>query len=73
VTSQVDLLRDLYRPAPPLPRAQLQDLADSLQAQLVRLSEDPTPDLCETVARNLDGARQAILRMRQSLLEAGRG
>lgn len=69
MTAAVDRLRALYKPEPALPRADLQDLVDGLQAQLVALSEDPTPAKCETVACNLDGARRAILRLRSQLME----
>lgn len=65
----LDLLRQLYKPTPAVPVADLQDMADGLQAQIVTLSADPTPERCETVAANLDGARRAILRLRASLME----
>ena len=69
MNATLDRLRVLYKPDPALPRADLQDLADGLQAQLIALSEDPSPDKCETVACNLDGARRAILRLRAQLME----
>ncbi len=65
----LDLLQKLYKPAPAIPVAHLQDMADGLQAQIITLSMDPTPAACETVAANLDGARRAILRLRAPLME----
>lgn len=69
MNAAIDRLRALYRPEPAIPRADLQDLADGLQAQLVALSEDPTPARCEAVATNLDGARRAVLRLREALMQ----
>lgn len=69
MSAVVERLRALYKPATPLPYVDLRDLADGLQAQLMLLSDDPTPERCETVAANLDGARRAILRLRASLME----
>ena len=66
MNAAVDLMRRLYRPDP---KVDLQDLAEGLHAQLTNLMMDPSPERCETVAANLDGARRAILRLRASLME----
>ena len=46
----------------------LPDIGDTLAAQLVNLSRDPTPWGCELMASNLEGARRAVLRLRQALV-----
>lgn len=48
--------------------AALPDMADGLAGQLVTLSRDPEPWRCEQMALNLEGARLAVLRLRESLL-----
>ena len=53
-----------------LPRASdlarsLPEIADALHAQLCELSARPTPDGAEILAANLDGARRAVLRLRE--------
>lgn len=68
MTASVDLLKALYAPAAVVPTSSLVDLADSLQGQIVALTADPTPERCEAVAANLDGARRAVLRLREALL-----
>lgn len=69
MSAVVDCLRVLYKPDHATPRTDLQDLVDGLQAQLIALSEDPSPQRCEAVACNLDGARRAVLRLRAQLVE----
>ena len=65
----VEQLKALYKPTVVLPAHDLRDLADSLQGQMVALTEDPTPERCEAIAANLDGARRAVLRVRNVLLQ----
>lgn len=71
MTAPVELLKALYAPATVVPISNLVDLADSLQGQIVALTDDPTPERCEAVAANLDGARRAVLHVREQLLEEG--
>ena len=49
------------------------DLGEGLMAQLVTLSMDPTPSRCEHMAANLEGARRAVLRLRERLIAEGLG
>ena len=51
----------------------LPDIATTLHAQLGELSARPTPDGAEQLAINLDGARRAVLRLRERLMLEGRG
>lgn len=48
--------------------AGMPEIGDGLNAQLVDLWRDPTPQRCEAVAANLGGARMAVLRLREALL-----
>lgn len=48
--------------------AGLPDLGDALAGQLQRLSIAPDPDGAAAVAANLEGARRAVLRLREALL-----
>lgn len=68
MSALVEQLRALYRPTTVIPHADLHDLADGIQAQLVALSDDPTPERCETVAANLEGARKAVLKPREIVM-----
>lgn len=54
-------------------RLSLPDLADGLQAQLVELHKRPSADAAEQLARNLDGARVAVMRYRERLIAEGTG
>lgn len=45
----------------------LPDMAAGLAAQLDTLSRDPSPWACEQMAVNLESARRAVLRLRESL------
>lgn len=51
----------------------LPDIGNTLHAQLDELSARPTPDGAEQLAINLDGARRAILRLRERLMLEGGG
>lgn len=61
--SDVSLLRALYRPEKVVPDPSLIDLGDALQAQFLRLAEDPTPERYQAVLANLEGVRRAVVRM----------
>lgn len=71
MNAPVALLKALYAPAPVPTVPNLHELADSLQRQLIALSDDPSPQQCEAVAGNLDGARRAVLRIREQLMARG--
>lgn len=45
----------------------MSELGEGLMAQLVTLSMDPTPFRCEQMAANLEGAKRAVLRLRERL------
>lgn len=68
MTGSVTLLRALYRATAEAQAAALPDIGDGLAAQMARLAMDPTPSACEVMAANLEGARQAVLRLRESLM-----
>ena len=46
---------------------QMADIGEALRDQLHALASDPSPDRAADVAANLDGARRAVLRLRDSL------
>lgn len=58
----------LYGPSAAAQVKTLPGIADALHTQLCGLCADPTPERAEAVAANLDGARRAILRLREALL-----
>lgn len=66
--SNVLHLRKLYGASAAAQAATLPDVGDALAGALVTLSRDPEPSRCELLAIQLDGARQAVLRLRESLL-----
>lgn len=49
----------------------LPDMGDGLAAQCKALQRDPSIQECERLAANLDGARRAVLRLREQLLRDG--
>lgn len=49
-------------------RRTLPDVGEGLAAQLAELSRAPTPERCERVAIDLQGAFAAVLRFRERLL-----
>jgi hypothetical protein len=61
----------IYQPDPETIRRQLPDLGDGLQAQCHDLYRDPHPERCERLALNFEGARRAVLELRQLLLAQG--
>lgn len=46
----------------------LREIGRGLSTQLETLSGDPTASGCEQMAANLDGARRAVLRLREALM-----
>ena len=55
-------------------RLALPELADGLHGQFLELHKRPSADAAETLARNLDGARLAVMRFRERLIaEASNG
>lgn len=63
----------LYGDAPPAAAqaSTMPEIGSALDLQLTQLSMDPTPERCESVAANLDGARRAVLRLREALIREG--
>lgn len=53
--------------------AALPDLGDATSAMLAKLARDPTPNRCDRVLAQLDGARQLVSRLRGSLIREGTG
>jgi hypothetical protein len=49
----------------------LGEVGEALATQMARLETAPDPDECERVARNLDGAARACMRLRERLLAEG--
>lgn len=58
----------LYGPSAAELAAGMSDVGDHLAGQMARLESDPDPDECECVARNLEGAARACMRLRAALL-----
>ena len=54
-------------------RRGLVDVGDGLQGQLHELSVRPSLDRCEQAARNLEGARLTVMRLRAALELEGEG
>ena len=51
----------------------MSEIGERLSAQLDELSVRTTPDGAEQLAINLDGARRAVLRLRERLIVEGEG
>lgn len=51
----------------------MSDIGDALRDQLYALANDPCPDRAIDVAANLDGARRAVLRLREAVMAEGGG
>jgi hypothetical protein len=49
------------------------DMGDELAAKCAALQRDPTVHGCEELAYNFDGARRAVLRLRERLVSEGGG
>lgn len=63
----------LYAPTAEELRRSLPEIGDGLQAQLHNLYARPSAADAERVAANLDGARRAVMRLRERLIAEGRG
>lgn len=68
MSGPVEYLGGLYGPTTEQQATTLPDIGNGLSAQLESLSRDPTPWACEVMAANLEGARRAVLRLRESLM-----
>ena len=51
----------------------LAEVGDCLREQLIVLSENPSPGRAAAVAANLEGARLAVMRLREHLMEVRDG
>lgn len=54
-------------------RRGLADIGEGIAAQMAALEAMATPERAERCAYNLDGARIAVLRLRESLIREGTG
>jgi len=63
----------LYGPSTESMRQSLPEIGEGLAAQLAELHKRPSPDAAEQLARNLDGARVAVMRYRERLVAEGAG
>lgn len=68
MTALIDTLRGVNSQTASDMADGLPDIGDGLRSQLERLSRAPTPWECEAMASNLEGARRAVLRLREQLL-----
>lgn len=57
----------LYQPPASAQAKGMPEIGAALDAQLVALSMDPTPERCEAVAANLEGAKRAVMRLREAV------
>lgn len=48
--------------------AAMAEIGEAMSNQLHALALDPSPDRAADVAANLDGARRAVLRLREALM-----
>lgn len=51
--------------------ATMTDMGEALSTQCQALHRGPTMDACEVLAANLDGARRAVLRLRENIIREG--
>ena len=63
----------LYGPSTESMRLALPEIGEGLGAQFAELHTRPTADAAEQLARNLDGARVAVMRYRARLVAEGAG
>ena len=63
----------LYAPSADTLRRSLPEVGEGLASQLAELSARPSPDRCEQLARNLEGTRLSVMRLREALLREGSG
>jgi len=67
VNAAVRVMATLYAPSGAALAKTLPDIAEALEAQLCRLSLDPSPEEAAIVAANLGGAQRAVLRLLEAL------
>ena len=63
----------LYGPSAATLAAQMVELGEGLAAQLADLARDPTPVRAELMSINLEGAKRAVLRLREAIQREERG
>ena len=61
----------LYGPSAAALANTMTDMGEDLSAQCQALHRDSTVEACESLAANLDGARRAVLRLKESLVREG--
>ncbi|MBE2211194.1 MAG: hypothetical protein IAE66_06265 [Xanthomonadaceae bacterium] len=61
----------LYGPSAVALARTMAELGEGLSAQLADLERDPTPVRAELMAINLEGAKRAVLRLREALVREG--
>lgn len=61
----------LYGPSAAAQAKALPELGEGLMAHLIDLARDPTPVRAELMSVNLEGARRAVLRLREALVREG--
>jgi hypothetical protein len=60
-------LTALYAPSAAAQAREMPEIGAAMEAQLVALTMDPSPERCLAVASNLDGARRAVLRLHEAV------
>ena len=58
----------MHAPTADALRRSLPDVGDGLAGQLAELCVRPSAERCEAAARNLEGARLSVMRLREALL-----
>lgn len=58
----------LYAPPAMAQASTMPEIGAALDTQLMALGMDPSPERCLEVAANLDGARRAVLRLREAAM-----
>lgn len=61
----------LYGPSAAVLASTMTDMGAALSAQCQSLHHYPTADACEVLAANLEGARRAVLRLKETLVREG--
>lgn len=61
----------LYGPSAATLANTMPDMGEGLSTQCEALHRDPTVVGCEVLAANLEGARRAVLRLREALVREG--
>ncbi len=73
MSGPTDALKALYGASAAELACNLPSIGKGLQAQCDALSANSTPEACERLAGNLDGARRHVLRLRERLLADDEG